>query len=77
MFGWTGTPFAFSIFSRLLEGCIEHDIEGGLKVYVDILCGCSGVPHAEKDQLIAEKDQLISTRKTFSRTEYEYAWMVH
>jgi len=54
MFGWTGTPFAFSIFSRLLEGCIGHDIEGGLKVYVDDLCGCSGVPHADKDQSIAE-----------------------
>ena len=54
MFGWTGTPFAFSIFSRLLEGCIGHDIEGGLKVYVDDLCGCSGVSHADKDQSIAE-----------------------
>ena len=53
MFGWTGTPFAFSIFSRLLEGCIGHDIEGGLKVYVDDLCGCSGFQHAEKDQSIA------------------------
>ena len=54
MFGWTGTPFAFSIFSRLLEGCIGHDIRGGLKVYVDDLCGCSGSPHAEEDQLTAE-----------------------
>jgi hypothetical protein len=54
MFGWTGTPFAFSVFSRLLEGCIGCDIQGGLKVYVDDLCGCSGVPHLENDQEIAK-----------------------
>jgi hypothetical protein len=55
MFGWTGTPFAFSVFSRLLEGCIDHDIKGGLKVYVDDLCGCSGLEDSVDDQDIAEK----------------------
>ena len=50
MFGWTGTPFAFSIFSRLLEGCIQHDITGSLKVYVDDLCGCSSFVSSDVDQ---------------------------
>jgi hypothetical protein len=35
MFGWTGTPFAFSVVSRILEGCISSEIKGGLCVYVD------------------------------------------
>lgn len=53
MFGWTGTPFAFAVFSRLLQGCIQHDIEGDVKVYVDDLCGCSASKHNKTDQLKA------------------------
>jgi hypothetical protein len=53
MFGWTGTPFAFSVFSRLLEGCIQHDISGGIKIYVDDLCGCSALQHNQADQVKA------------------------
>jgi hypothetical protein len=54
MFGWTGTPFAFSVVSRILEGCIQSEIEGGLCVYVDDLCGCSGIQHSDNDQDIAK-----------------------
>ena len=55
MFGWTGTPFAFSVVSRILEGCINSEIHGGLCVYVDDLCGCSSVNHANEDQSIAKQ----------------------
>jgi hypothetical protein len=54
MFGWTGTPFAFSVVSRILEGCINSEIKGGLCVYVDDLCGCSGLKHATTDQETAK-----------------------
>jgi len=55
MFGWTGTPFAFSVVSRILEGCINSEIHGGLCVYVDDLCGCSSVTHGDTDQSIAKQ----------------------
>jgi hypothetical protein len=32
MFGWTGTPFAFAVFSRLLQGCINASIDGRVLV---------------------------------------------
>jgi hypothetical protein len=55
MFGWTGTPFAFAVFSRLLQGCINDQISGQVLVYVDDFCGCSGTSSADADQITANR----------------------
>ena len=47
-----GDAFCFH-FSRLLEGCINHDINGEVKVYVDDLCGCSALDVSENDQTLS------------------------
>jgi hypothetical protein len=41
MFGWTGTPYAFGVITRLVEALSHQVIQGKCRWYVDDCCGCS------------------------------------
>ena len=43
------------LFRWYQEGCINSEIQDGLCVYVDDLCGCSSNIHSNEDQAIAKQ----------------------
>lgn len=51
MFGWTGSPYAFGVFSRALQRVASLRISGRTLVYVDDFMGISPSRRATEDQL--------------------------
>lgn len=55
MFGWTSTPFAFQVITRLLLGATSLQIAGMLNLYVDDYLGVSTFQTVKQDRAIARK----------------------
>lgn len=55
MFGWTSTPFAFQVVSRLLLGATTLQLAGMLNLYVDDYLGVSTWDTVKEDRAIARK----------------------
>ena len=51
-FGWAATPFAFQVFTRLLQRLTNASISGKALLYVDDFCVCSPTLHALADRNI-------------------------
>ena len=52
-FGWTGTPFAFQVITRVLTRLINAHIKGKAKMYVDDVMGCTLLRYLDNDKRIA------------------------
>lgn len=50
MFGWTGSPYAFGVFTRALQRQAQTRIQGRVVAYVDDFIGISDLSHASSDQ---------------------------
>jgi hypothetical protein len=55
MFGWTGSPFVFGVFSRAFQRQCEARITGKLEVYVDDFMAASPAVSARDDQLVTQQ----------------------
>jgi hypothetical protein len=51
-FGWAATPFAFQVFTRLLQRLTNSSIKGKALLYVDDFCVCSPTLYALEDRNI-------------------------
>lgn len=50
MFGWTGCPMVFGVFTRVLLAACRNNLEGTLQVYVDDFIGVSVASNAVEEQ---------------------------
>jgi hypothetical protein len=53
LFGWTGTPFAFDVVTRVLRREINKRIHGRMTMYVDDLIGITLLQHLAADKASA------------------------
>jgi len=51
-FGWTGTPFAFQVITRVLTRLINAHVKGRAKMYVDDVMGCTLLRYLDYDKRI-------------------------
>ncbi len=59
-FGWTGTPFAFEVITRVLRGLLRHIIDRLLKMYVDDLMAAARKQTIAADMLtVTERVQAL------------------
>lgn len=54
MFGWTGSPYVFGVFTRALSRLLLRHIEGDMKMYVDDMMAASPAETAHRDQATAQ-----------------------
>ena len=55
MFGWTGSPYAFGVFTRALQRQAQQRIHGRVVAYVDDFIGISSANLAASDQLHVQR----------------------
>jgi hypothetical protein len=54
MFGWTGTPHAFQVISRVMMDLCRKHLEGLMAMYVDDMLGVARADHLESDMRKAD-----------------------
>jgi hypothetical protein len=54
MFGWTGTPYAFQVITRVMVDLCRKHLEGLMSMYVDDMLGVAHKDHVEKDMATAD-----------------------
>ncbi len=54
MFGWTGTPYAFQVITRVMVDLCRKHLEGLMSMYVDDMLGVAHKDHVEGDMAKAD-----------------------
>jgi hypothetical protein len=54
MFGWTGTPYAFQVITRVMVDLCRKHLQGVLAMYVDDMLGVAHKDHVESDMSKAD-----------------------
>jgi hypothetical protein len=55
MFGWTGSPYVFGVFTRALSRLLLRYIDGDMRMYVDDIMAASLTELAHSDQATAQR----------------------
>jgi len=83
MFGWTGTPAAFQVVTRVITSALSRALRGAALMYVDDLMGVCHVADLEQDMRLARGicesllgPEAIATKKTESGRQIEWiGWL--
>ena len=55
LFGWTGTPFAFQVVTRVLKRLIQARVLGAIDMFVDDIIGVSYLTDVDHDKSVAKQ----------------------
>lgn len=84
-FGWTGTPMAFGVISRVIERAVARAIDGVAVVYTDDCIGCATECSVRKDVDLANDicrrllgpDAVALDKELIARTAECIGWQIN